>query len=27
VLRLAVEADSPTKAQELVHWLRQFVSV
>jgi phosphomannomutase/CTP:molybdopterin cytidylyltransferase MocA len=27
VLRLAVEADSPLKAQELVHWLRQFVSV
>jgi phosphomannomutase/CTP:molybdopterin cytidylyltransferase MocA len=27
VLRLAVEADSPLKAQELVRWLRQFVSV
>ncbi len=27
VLRLAVEADSPLKAQELVSWLRQFVSV
>jgi len=27
VLRLAVEADSPPKAQELVRWLRQFVSV
>jgi phosphomannomutase len=27
VLRLAVEADSPEKAQELVRWLRQFVSV
>jgi phosphomannomutase/CTP:molybdopterin cytidylyltransferase MocA len=27
VLRLAVEADSPAKAQELVGWLRQFVSV
>jgi phosphomannomutase/CTP:molybdopterin cytidylyltransferase MocA len=26
VLRLAVEADSPAKAQELVGWLRQFVS-
>ena len=27
VLRLAVEADSPQKARELVGWLRQFVSV
>ena len=27
VLRLVVEADSPAKAQELVGWLRQFVSV
>jgi phosphomannomutase/CTP:molybdopterin cytidylyltransferase MocA len=27
VLRLVVEADSPAKAQELVRWLRQFVSV
>jgi phosphomannomutase len=27
VLRLAVEADSPMKAQELLRWLRQFVSV
>jgi phosphomannomutase len=25
VLRLAVEADSPPKAAELVEWLRQFV--
>ena len=25
VLRLAVEADSPEKSQELLHWLRQFV--
>jgi phosphomannomutase/CTP:molybdopterin cytidylyltransferase MocA len=27
VLRLAVEADSPAKAQELLRWLRQFVAV
>ena len=27
VLRLAVEADSPVKAQELLRWLRQFVSM
>lgn len=26
VLRLAVEADSPEKAQELITWLKQFVS-
>lgn len=26
VLRLAVEADSPEMAQELIHWLKQFVS-
>jgi phosphomannomutase len=25
VLRLAVEADSPAKAGELLDWLRQFV--
>ena len=25
VLRLAVEADSPEKAAELLDWLRQFV--
>jgi phosphomannomutase len=26
VLRLAVEADSPEKARDLIAWLKQFVS-
>jgi phosphomannomutase len=26
VLRLTVEADTPAKAEELLQWLRQFVT-